>query len=150
MTSDQNNLTTLEMQELAEAAHKMTVHSLLDIKIEKFSKDEVIFSMPVTWKVHQPAGLLHGGVSCVLAEGAASFGAVLNANPGDYVVGIEINASHLKAVKDGVVTAVATPIRVGKRVQVWNVDITNEKGELVCKSRVSLAVIPNNSYQNQT
>ena len=75
--------------------------------------------LPVDWRVHQPYGILHGGVSALLAESAASFGAALAAGPSRSVVGIELNASHLRSVRDGHLTAEATPVRVGRTVQVW-------------------------------
>lgn len=141
--SKENTEKDIDIKQIVEAAHKMTVHSLLDIKIEELTKEKVVFSMPVTWKVHQPAGILHGGVSCILAEGAASLGAQLNTEPGSSVVGIEINASHLRSISKGTIKATATPIRIGRRVQTWNVDIQDEADKLICKSRVTLIAVKN-------
>ena len=97
--------------------------------------------LPVDWKVHQPYGILHGGVSALLAESAASFGAALNAPPGRGVVGIELNASHLRPVSDGHLTARATPVRVGRAVQVWSIDLTDDDARAICIARCTLAVI---------
>jgi uncharacterized protein (TIGR00369 family) len=91
--------------------------------------------------VHQPYGLLHGGVSALLAESAASIGAAAAAPEGHGVVGIELNASHLRSMREGMLTAVATPIRVGRRIQVWSVDLTDEGGRMICAARCTLAVL---------
>jgi uncharacterized protein (TIGR00369 family) len=93
--------------------------------------------------VHQPFGLLHGGASVALAETVASTGAWLNCDQAnERVVGLEINANHLRAKREGVVTATATPVHVGRRTQVWEVRIADELGKAVCVSRCTIAVIP--------
>jgi 1,4-dihydroxy-2-naphthoyl-CoA hydrolase len=130
-----------EILKLAEIMHKNTVHETLDIVLDHASKEKVTVSMQVTPKVHQPAGLLHGGVSVVLAESAASMAGAINAPEGKTVVGVEINASHLKAIRSGLVRAIATPVKIGKTLQVWNVDLVDEKDILFCKVRCTLAVI---------
>ncbi|MCL4446126.1 MAG: PaaI family thioesterase [Actinobacteria bacterium] len=117
------------------------VHELLGIELVEASSDKVVLSLPVTWKVHQPYGILHGGVSALLAESAASFGAALSAPDGCHVVGIELNASHLRSMSDGVLTAVATPIRKGRRVQVWSVQLSDDSGRAICTARCTLAVV---------
>ena len=86
-----------------------SIHELLDVEILEAGPERVVMRLPVNWKVHQPYGILHGGVSALLAESAASFGAALAAEPGRSVVGIELNASHLRSVRDGHLTADATP-----------------------------------------
>ena len=93
------------------------------------------------WRVHQPYGILHGGVSALLAESAASFGAALAAGPDRSVVGIELNASHLRSLRDGHLTAKATPVRVGRTVQVWRISLTDDDGRAICEARCSLAVL---------
>jgi uncharacterized protein (TIGR00369 family) len=95
----------------------------------------------VTWKVHQPYGILHGGVSALLAESAASLGGALAAGPDRGVVGIELNASHLRSVRGGHLTATATPIRVGRTVQVWGITLTDDDGRAICEARCTLSVI---------
>ena len=88
--------------------------------------------MPVNDHTKQPLGLLHGGASCVLAESVASFAAFLCINPEKKnIVGLNLNANHLKSVKDGFVFAKATPIHIGKSTSVWNVEITNENEDLI-------------------
>jgi 1,4-dihydroxy-2-naphthoyl-CoA hydrolase len=115
----------------------------LEIKILEASGERVIALMPVQPKVHQPFGLLHGGASVALAETVASVGAYLSvAESGMMAVGLEINANHLRGVRDGTVTATATPIHKGRTTQVWNIEIKNEEGKMVCISRCTLAIIP--------
>lgn len=118
-----------------------TLMATLDIRIEVAEPERVVASMPVGPKVHQPFGILHGGASVALAETVASIGAVLNVEPGQTAVGLEINANHLRSVREGTVHATATPLHRGRRTQVWSVNITGEDGGLVCVSRCTLAII---------
>jgi uncharacterized protein (TIGR00369 family) len=123
--------------------HKETLLTTLGIEFVESGKERVVARMPVGPKVHQPFGLLHGGASVALAETVASTGAWMNVDQAhERVVGIEINANHLRGPRDGVLTAVATPVHVGRRTQVWEVRITDEKGKAVCVSRCTLAVVP--------
>jgi len=120
-----------------------TLLSTLGIEFVETTKERVIARMPVEARVHQPFGLLHGGASVALAETVASTGAWMNCDQArESVVGLEINANHLRGKRDGVVTATATPVHVGRRTQVWEVRITDEEGKAVCVSRCTLAVIP--------
>lgn len=121
---------------------QQTLLSTLDIEMTEMTKQRVAATMPVTPKVHQPFGLLHGGASVVLAETVASMAAWLNVDQAtEQVVGLEINANHLRAKRDGMITAVATPAHIGRRTQVWEVRITDEADKLVCLSRCTMAVI---------
>ena len=117
------------------------IHELLDVEVVEAGPERVVLSLPVTWKVHQPYGILHGGVSALLAESAASFGAALAAAPDRRVVGIELNASHLRSVREGNLTATATPLRVGRTVQVWSIAVTDDEGRAICAARCTLAVL---------
>ena len=120
-----------------------TLLDSLGITIVEASRERVVATMPVGPRVHQPFGLLHGGASVALAETVASTAAWMNVDQAaEIVVGIEINANHLRAKRDGVVTATATPLHVGRRTQVWDVRIADEEGRLVCASRCTLAVVP--------
>lgn len=122
---------------------RTTLLTTLDIEVVEQTRERVVARMPVAPKVHQPFGLLHGGASVALAETVASIGGWLNINPQEEnVVGLEINANHLRGKRDGVVTAVATPIHVGRRTQVWEIQISDEDGKAVCISRCTLAVVP--------
>jgi len=120
-----------------------TLLTTLGIEIVEATRERVVATMAVGPTVHQPFGLLHGGASVALAETAASTAAWMNVDQATQVpVGIEINANHLRAKRDGVVTATATPVHVGRTTQVWDVRIADEKGRLVCVSRCTLAVVP--------
>ena len=124
-------------------SNTQTLINTLEIEILEASPDKVVATMPVQPKVHQPFGLLHGGASVALAETIASIGAFLSvADQGMVAVGLEINANHLRGVRDGIVTATATPIHKGRTTQVWSIEIKNEEGKMVCISRCTLAIIP--------
>ena len=116
---------------------------LLEISIFEATSDLVVATMPVQAKVHQPFGLLHGGASVALAETVASLGAFLNVmDSGMTAVGLEINANHLRAKRDGTVTATATPVHKGRSTHVWSIEIRDEAGKMVCVSRCTLAIVP--------
>jgi 1,4-dihydroxy-2-naphthoyl-CoA hydrolase len=98
--------------------------------------------MPVDHRTKQPFGLLHGGASVVLAETLGSFAASISVDMEKYqCVGLEINANHIRSVKEGYVYGKATPLHVGRQTQVWEIRITNEAGQLVCVSRITIAVL---------
>ena len=125
------------------ARQQETLLTTIGIEIVEAGRERVVARMPVGPKVQQPFGLLHGGASVALAETVASTGAWMNVDQErERVVGLEINANHLRAKRDGVVTAVATPVHVGRKTQVWEVRITDELGKAVCISRCTLAVVP--------
>lgn len=114
----------------------------LGIEIITTEKDEVVLTMPVDSRTHQPAGFLHGGASVLLAETAASLGGFFNINQDTHAVfGLEINANHIKSKRTGVVTAKATPVHIGKTTMVWNIHITDEKDDLISISRCTLGVV---------
>ena len=124
---------------------KGTMVSALGIEITDLRDEYISGKMPVDERTKQPFGLLHGGASAAFAETLGSIGAGNQVDLEQYsVVGIELNSSHLKAVKSGWVYGKATPIRIGRTIQVWDINITNEKDEAVCKSRLTLAVIKKN------
>lgn len=119
-----------------------TMVSTLGIEITDFGNQYISGKMPVDKRTIQPFGLLHGGASAAFAETLGSMGAGSQIDLVKYsVVGIELNSSHLKAVKEGWVYGKATPIRIGRTIQVWDIIINNEKNDIVCKSRLTLAVI---------
>ena len=120
-----------------------TMTSTIGIEITDIGDDFICGKMPVDERTTQPFGLLHGGASVALAETLGSIGGGIKVySNNETVVGIEINANHLKSVRDGWVYGKATPIRIGKKIQVWNIEITNENDDLICVSRLTLAVIP--------
>lgn len=123
--------------------HANTIHAVLGISVVEATPDKVVMEMPVTASVHQPLGLLHGGASAVIAESAASIGAFLNCDPSrESAMGTDLNISHLRAKRDGVVTATATPVRKGRSMHVWAVDLTDENGKQVAVARCTLAIRP--------
>jgi 1,4-dihydroxy-2-naphthoyl-CoA hydrolase len=104
--------------------------------------------MPVDRRTRQPAGLLHGGASVALAESVASIGGMLSVrDEGRTVVGVEINANHVRAVRAGWVTAIAQPLHRGRATQVWEVRVEDDSGRLVCISRCTLAVLDGQGEQ---
>ena len=119
-----------------------TLLKALGIEITDIGNDFVKGKMPVDHKTKQPFGILHGGASVALAETLGSIGGGLQVNQKTHgVVGVEINASHLKSIKTGWVYGKATAIRIGKRIQVWEISINDKKGSIICISRLTLAVI---------
>ena len=119
-----------------------TMTSTIGIEITDIGDDFICGKMPVDERTTQPFGLLHGGASAALAEPLGSIGGGIKVySNNETVVGIEINANHLKSVRDGWVYGKAAPIRIGKNMQVWNIEITNEDDDLICVSRLTLAVI---------
>ncbi len=118
------------------------LRSALGIVIEETTLSRVSARMQVAPAVLQSLGFLHGGASVALAETAASVGGMLHVDQSkECVVGLEINANHLRTKRDGVVTATATPLHIGRRIQVWDVRITDEEDNLICVSRCTLAVV---------
>lgn len=132
---------TLNLEMLKElSANTMVEH--LGIVFTAIGEDYIEATMPVDHRTHQPMGLLHGGASVSLAETLGSVAATFCVDFNkQYCVGLDINANHIKSVREGTVTGRTTPIHIGKRTQVWEVRITNEQQELVCISRITLAVI---------
>lgn len=114
----------------------------LGIEITEAGPDFLCGKMPVDPRTHQPMGLLHGGASVVLAESLASMGAALQVDlTKKACVGLEINANHVRGVREGWVYGKAKPLHIGRSTQVWETTITNEAGQLVCTSRMTVAVI---------
>lgn len=128
--------------ELMREASKGTLAEHLGIELVELTKERVVARMPVEKRVHQPFGLLHGGASVVLAETVASIGAWLNVGEsGKTAVGLEINANHVRGKRDGIVTATATPLHLGRATHVWEIRLTDEAGKLVCISRCTMAIV---------
>lgn len=134
-------------QPTIEGLHQMgrsTIGDTIGIRFTEIGDDYLIAEMPVNEHTVQPMRRLHGGASCVLAEtlGSVAGMLVLKDINKSYVVGTEINASHLRSVREGgKVVGKVRPIRVGRTVQVWHIDITDERGKLVCVSRLTCQVI---------
>jgi len=114
----------------------------LGIEIVTLEKNKVVMTMPVDERTHQPAGYLHGGASVLLAETVASFGGFLNIDQKNQAVfGMEINANHVKSKREGIVTATATPLHIGRTTMVWDIKITDEEDNLISVSRCTLGVV---------
>lgn len=121
---------------------KDSITGFLGIRYTAFGEDYLEAEMPVTLKTKQPFGLLHGGANVVLAESLGSVAALLCLeDAAAYPVGLEINANHLKGVREGKVTGRATPIHLGRSTQVWEIKISDKDGDLSCISRITLAII---------
>ena len=118
-----------------------TLMEALGIRFTELGDGVLRATMPVDRRTHQPYGLLHGGASVALAETLGSSAGMLMAGE-NAVVGLEINANHLRAVRQGMVTGSARPLHLGRSTQVWQIDIADEGGKPVCISRITLAVLP--------
>jgi uncharacterized protein (TIGR00369 family) len=116
-----------------------TLGERMGIVITSASRERVVGTMPVEGNT-QPYGLLHGGASCVLAESLASLGAALHGWPDRIAMGVDINATHHRGVRSGIVTGTATPLHQGRTVATWAVTIVDEEGRLVCSARLTCAL----------
>ena len=114
----------------------------LGIEFQELTPTRVVATMPITPAHHQPYGYLHGGASVALAESVASVGGMLNCPPGKGVVGLEINANHVRPRRSGMLTAIGAPLHSGQATHIWEVKIYDETEKLVCVSRCTLAVVP--------
>lgn len=121
---------------------KNTMSEHLGIEFTAVSDDSLSATMPVTERNKQPIGIMHGGASCVLAETVGSTAAQFCVDREQfYCVGLDINTNHIRSVREGVVTAVAKPFHLGKTTQVWGINITNEQGQMVSVTRLTMAVL---------
>ena len=121
---------------------KDTMGAHIGITFTEIGPDFLKATMPVDHRTHQPYGLLHGGASAALAETLGSVGAALVIDKEKFaVVGLEINANHIRSVRTGLVTGIATPIHVGRTTQVWDIKIYDADEKLVCISRLTVAVL---------
>jgi len=129
----------MDKKELLEISERSEMFQFLGVRIETAESDRVVLTMEVTPKVHQYIGIMNGGISLFLCETAASMGAVVGANLSRVSpVGVEINANHLRAVNRGMIRAEAKPVYAGKTMAVWSVEVTDDRGKLVCISRCTL------------
>ena len=119
-----------------------TMADFLGIQFTEVGEDSLTAIMPVTDRTRQPLGIVHGGANVALAETIASTAAnaVIDVER-FYCVGLEINANHIRSVREGIVTAVTRPIHIGRTTQIWHVDIFNAAGKKTCVSRMTASVI---------
>ena len=127
--------------ELLTAAHVDTTVAHLGIEFLEVGDDFIRARVPVDTRTRQPYGLLHGGVSVVLAETLGSCGAAYSCPEGQRAVGLDINANHLRGATQGWVTGIARPVHVGRTTQVWHIELSNDQGQLTCVSRITMAVL---------
>ncbi|WHZ09900.1 MAG: 1,4-dihydroxy-2-naphthoyl-CoA hydrolase in menaquinone biosynthesis [Burkholderiaceae bacterium] len=127
--------------EILTAAHHDTAVRHLGIEFLEVGDDFISARVPVNQHTRQPYGLLHGGVSVVLAETLGSCGAAYSCPEGWRAVGLDINANHIKGAVDGWVTGTTRPVHIGRTTQVWHIDLRNSAGELTCVSRITMAVL---------
>ncbi|MEJ2642511.1 MAG: hotdog fold thioesterase [Desulfosarcinaceae bacterium] len=123
------------------SVREKTMAEHLDIRVTTIGDDFIQATMPVDHRTHQPYGLLHGGASVALAETIGSIAAHLAAPAGSRVVGLEINANHLRSVREGQVTGTARPLHLGHTTQVWDIRIVDAAEQPVCVSRLTMAVL---------
>ena len=131
---------SISVEELT-AIHHDTAVQQLGIEFLEVGPDFIRARVPVDKRTKQPYGLLHGGVSVVLAETLGSCGAAYSCPEGHRAVGLDINANHLRGATSGWVTGVARPVHIGRTTQVWQIDLTNDAGEMTCASRITMAVL---------
>ena len=131
-----------DLMAAADALRAMNPNSLMDrmgIEVLEASTERLVATMPVEGNT-QPYGLLHGGASVVLAETLGSIGAALHAGPGKAVVGLDINATHHRAARSGLVTGTATPVSLGRTLACYEVVVTDEDGRRICTSRITCLI----------
>ncbi|PST85136.1 esterase [Pedobacter yulinensis] len=131
---------TIDMLNSRPANH---LGGLLDIRFTRAGEDELEATMPVDDRTRQPAGILHGGASAVLAETLGSVASTLCIDTDKYMaVGLEINANHLRPVKSGLVRGVCKMVHRGAKTHVWDIRIVDERGKMNCISRLTVAIVP--------
>jgi len=115
----------------------------LGIQITEIGPDYLKGTMPVNERTRQPYGILHGGASVVLAESLGSLASTLVIDRSLFLAaGLEVNANHLRPVKEGIITGICTPIQLGKSVHVWDIKMYTEEGKMNCISRLTVSIIP--------
>lgn len=134
-----NQLTTQQINSIA--ANTAMEH--LGIELTEIGPNYITARMPVDHRTKQPMGLLHGGASVLLAESLGSFASFLTIEDvsKQMAVGVEINANHLRPVSEGYVFGTARPLRLGRLIQIWNIDIVDERDRLICSSRLTIAIV---------
>lgn len=119
-----------------------TMGDHLGIEFLELGENYLKAKMPVDHRTRQPYGLLHGGASCALAETLGSIASALVIDASKFIcVGLEINANHIRSVRSGFVTGIATPIHIGSTTHVWDIKINDEESKLVCISRLTVAIL---------
>ena len=133
----------ISVQSLTEI-HINTAVAHLGIEFLEVGDDFISARVPVDTRTRQPYGILHGGVSVVLAETLGSCGAAFASPVGYRAVGLDITANHIRSVTDGWVTGIARPIHIGRTTNVWQIEMSNGAGQLTCVSRITMAILAPN------
>jgi 1,4-dihydroxy-2-naphthoyl-CoA hydrolase len=140
----------MNKSELIKHTAENELMQFLGVQIVETWPERVVLTMEVTPKVHQYVGIMNGGVSLYLAETAASIGVVASADLTKVTpVGVEINANHIRAVSKGMLTVTATPIFPGRTMSIWQIEITNDRGKLICTSRCSILLQKRPAFQSE-
>jgi 1,4-dihydroxy-2-naphthoyl-CoA hydrolase len=134
----------ISVEDLARS-HERTAVSHLGMEFLEVGDDFIKARIAVNEHTRQPYGLLHGGVSVVLAETLGSCGAYYSCPEGFYAVGLDINANHIRGATSGYVTGIARPVHIGRSTQVWQIDMVNDAGDVTCVSRITMAVLASKS-----
>ena len=143
----ENSRNTVEKAELIRRTAENDLMRFLGVNIVEALPDRVVLTMEVTPKVHQYLGVMNGGVSLYLCETAASVGVVAGVDLTKYApVGVEINANHLRAVSKGLITVEATPLYPSRTLSVWQINITSDRGKLICTARCSVLMQKRPAY----
>ncbi len=122
------------------AIHVDTTVAHLGIEFLEVGDDFLRARAPVDPRTRQPLGILHGGISVLLAETLGSCGAAFASPPPHRALGLDINANHIRSVSEGWVTGTARPVHIGRTTHVWQIDLTNDKGQLTCVARLTMAI----------
>jgi len=131
------------LNDIAKEFGRGTIAEVLGIEVISINEGRVNGKMPVDARTHQPYGMLHGGASVVLAETLGSIGShFLVKDDGKSAVGVEVNANHVKSIREGWVYGEAQIVHQGGKLHVWSIEIKNEEGELICTSRLTVMIIP--------
>ena len=127
-----------------DVAQKRCEHTLVDhvgIEFTEVTEDTLSAKMPVDHRTRQPIGIMHGGSSCLLAETVGSVAANFAVDDEHYCVGLSINTSHLKSIREGFVYACAKPVHIGRSTHVWQIDIVNDKQQMISSNRLTMMVL---------
>lgn len=127
--------------EVLTAIHHQTAVEQLGIQFLEVGDNWIRGRVPVDTRTRQPYGILHGGVSVVLAETLGSCGAAFACPAGQRAVGLDINANHLRSTSAGWVTGTARPLHIGRSTHVWQIELANEQGQLTCVSRLTMSIL---------
>ncbi|WP_205510908.1 hotdog fold thioesterase [Longitalea arenae] len=131
----------LQIHEIAQLG-KGTMSEHIGLAFTELGADYIKAQMPVDARTRQPYGLLHGGASCVLAETLGSVASAMVIDPERFIcVGLEINANHVRGVREGLVIGIARPLHIGSSTHVWDIKIHDEREKLVCISRLTVAIL---------